>query len=40
VVLSLIRAFDTSKDPQIPKLDKKKRAPPTRKAKGTTKNTN
>jgi hypothetical protein len=37
LVLSLTRAFNTSKDHQIPKLDKRKRAPPpplTRKAKG------
>jgi hypothetical protein len=37
LVLSLTRAFDTSKDPQIPKLEKKKIPPPTRKAKGATK---
>jgi hypothetical protein len=37
LVLSLTNAFDTSKDPQIPKLEKKKRAPPTRKARGFAK---
>ncbi len=37
LVLSLTKAFDTSKDPQIPKLEKKKRGPPTRKAKGVAK---
>jgi hypothetical protein len=38
LVLSLTKAFHTSKDPQISKLEKKKRAPPTMKAKGVAKN--